>query len=392
MDNPSNCSRYPEYKSSGVEWLGNVPIHWNVTRLKRITHLLTEKTDRRSWPVALENIASWFGTFLETDADFSGEGVAFEAGDILFGKLRPYLAKVLLVDRPGEAVGDFHVMRLEPEATGRFVQYVLLNPGFISLVDGSTFGAKMPRASWDFMGGVEVSVPSRTEQTAIAALLDRETEKIDALVAEQEKLIALLKEKRQAVISHAVTKSLNPDAPMRPSGIEWLGDVPAHWNVVRIASLFREASDVGREDLPILSVSIHDGVSDKELEAEELDRKITRSDDRTKYKAVRPGDLAYNMMRAWQGGLERSLLTVRSALHTSLHGPSDWSALHSSSKYLGRRGQLKKCGDTPAALRISAFVCIGKSSRTSGSPFQVWPSRNLFLRRLQRRRTDSMNW
>ncbi|MDD3762399.1 MAG: restriction endonuclease subunit S [Nevskiales bacterium] len=144
--------------------------------------------------------------------------------------------------------------------------------------------------------------PSVEEQTAIAAFLDRETAKIDALVAEQEKLIALLKEKRQAVISHAVTKGLNPDAPMKPSGIEWLGDVPAHWEVTRLAALFREASDVGREDLPILSVSIHDGVSDKELDADEMDRKVTRSEDRSKYKAVHPGDLAYNMMRAWQGG------------------------------------------------------------------------------------------
>lgn len=89
---------------------------------------------------------------------------------------------------------------------------------------------------------------------------------------------------------------------MKPSGIEWLGDVPEHWVVTRMANIFREVTESGNDDLPILSVSIHHGVSDKEMDDEELDRKVTRSDDRSKYKRVAPGDLVYNMMRAWQGG------------------------------------------------------------------------------------------
>jgi type I restriction enzyme S subunit len=88
----------------------------------------------------------------------------------------------------------------------------------------------------------------------------------------------------------------------KPSGVEWLGDVPAHWEIFRMASLFRDVNEPGNDDLPVLSVSIHDGVSDKELDENEMDRKVTRSDDRSKYKSVMPGDLTYNMMRAWQGG------------------------------------------------------------------------------------------
>ena len=118
----------------------------------------------------------------------------------------------------------------------------------------------------------------------------------------QKRLIELLKEKRQAVISHAVTKGLDPNAPMKNSGVEWLGEVPEHWDVLRLGTLFREAADEGVDDLPILSVSIHHGVSDAELDEQELDRKVSRSEDRSKYKRVQPGDLAYNMMRAWQGG------------------------------------------------------------------------------------------
>ena len=226
--------RYPSYKDSGVEWLGEVPAHWEVKRLKHNLRLLTEKTDRRDHPVALENIEGWTGRFIPTETEFQGEGIAFDTGDILFGKLRPYLAKAYCAESSGEAVGDFHVMRPVARINSRFAQYQILNREFIAIVDGSTFGSKMPRASWEFVGGMVVTTPPLPEQTAIAAFLDRETAKIDELVAEQRRLMELLKEKRQAVISHAVTKGLNPDAPMKPSGIEWLGDVPAHWEVLVI--------------------------------------------------------------------------------------------------------------------------------------------------------------
>jgi type I restriction enzyme S subunit len=226
--------RYPEYKPSGVEWLGDVPGHWDVKRLKHNLRLLTQKTDRREHPIALENIESWSGHFVETETEFEGEGIAFERGDILFGKLRPYLAKAYLAEIAGEAVGDFHVMRPSKDVDGRFAQYQILNRDFIAIVDGSTFGAKMPRVSWDFLCNMALTTPPKTEQQTIAAFLDRETGKIDALIAEQQRLVELLAEKRQAVISHAVTKGLTPNVPMKDSGIIWLGEVPAHWEVRRL--------------------------------------------------------------------------------------------------------------------------------------------------------------
>src|SRR5215210_3541168 len=86
------------------------------------------------------------------------------------------------------------------------------------------------------------------------------------------------------------------------SGVEWLGEVPAHWEVMRLATVFREVIESGTDDLPVLSVSIHYGVSDREFDQDELDRKVSRSEDRSKYKQVTAGDVVYNMMRAWQGG------------------------------------------------------------------------------------------
>ena len=196
-------------KDSGVEWLGEVPEGWEVRRLKRNLYLLTEKTDRRDNPVALENIESWTGRFIRTETEFEGEGIAFEVGDILFGKLRPYLAKAFLADSSGEAVGDFHVMRPVTAIDSRFAQYQILNREFIAMVDGSTFGSKMPRASWEFVGGMMLTTPPHAEQTLIISFLDRETSKIDALIEKVQIAIDKLKEYRTALISAAVTGKID---------------------------------------------------------------------------------------------------------------------------------------------------------------------------------------
>ena len=223
--------RYAEYTDSGVEWLGKVPAHWSVAPLKRHFRLVTDRAITKRRAVALENIEGWSGRYIETEGEFQGDGTSFETDDLLFGKLRPYLAKVLLADFPGEAVGDFHVLRPSRNLCPRFAQYQMLQREFISVVDGSTFGSKMPRAGWETLGGMPFVVPNVSEQEQIVSFLNRETARIDALIAEQEMLLALLAEKRQATISHAVTRGLDPDAPMKDSGIAWLGEVPAHWNV-----------------------------------------------------------------------------------------------------------------------------------------------------------------
>lgn len=252
--------RYPQRKNSDVEWIGEVPSHWAMQPLKRHARLLTEKTDRRGHPVALENIESWTGRYVPTETEFEGEGVAFQAGDVLFGKLRPYLAKTLVAEAAGEAVGDFLVIRPSEASRSRFLAYQLRSREVISIIDGSTYGSKMPRASWEFVGSMPLALPPIGEQNSIVTFLDRETAKIDALVEEQRRLIELLKEKRQAVISQAVTKGLDRNVPMKASGVEWLGEVPAHWEVVRLKRVvvFQRGHDLpadARSDGPIPVVS-----------------------------------------------------------------------------------------------------------------------------------------
>lgn len=230
--------RYPDYKDSGIQWLGEVPKHWSILRLKHVLAQITDRASRRSNPIALENIEGWSGRYVETESDFSGEGVVFRAGDLLFGKLRPYLAKVYLSESPGEALGDFHVMRPCVDLAPKFAFHQLLQRQFISVVDGATYGAKMPRIGWEVMGNMPFLSPPISEQETIATFLDRETTHIDALIEEQKRLIELLKEKREAVISNAVTKGLDPNVPMTDSGVEWLGEVPVHWDILPIWMMF----------------------------------------------------------------------------------------------------------------------------------------------------------
>jgi type I restriction enzyme S subunit len=295
---------FPKYQSlrdSCVEWIGEVPSHWAVQPLKRHARLLTVKTDRRDHPVALENIESWTGRFVPTETEFEGEGVAFDAGDVLFGKLRPYLAKTLVAESSGEAVGDFLVMRPAEVANSRFVAYQLRSREVISIIDGSTFGSKMPRASWDFVGSMPTALPPPSEQAAIVTFLDRETAKIDALVEEQKRLIELLKEKRQAVISQAVTKGLE-NVPMKDSGVEWLGKVPAHWEVVPLMRLTQQdrpimygivlpGPDVG-DGVPILKGG---NVRPVRLRLEVLARTTAEIELPYARARLRSGDLVYSI-------------------------------------------------------------------------------------------------
>ncbi|HBT4964649.1 TPA: restriction endonuclease subunit S [Klebsiella quasipneumoniae] len=230
---------YPEYKDSGVEWLGAIPEDWSVTKLKYIADLLTAKsTNSDDLFVGLENISSGDGKYISKEENIAdGASVSFEKNDVLFGKLRPYLAKSWLATFSGVCSSEFLVLRtakLHP----KYLNYFSLTNEFIDQVNSSTYGSKMPRASWEFIGLLPVPTCSYSLSEKVAEFLDYETAKIDNLIEKQQQLIELLKEKRQAVISHAVTKGLNPDVPTKDSGVEWLGEVPGHWKIKRCKNLF----------------------------------------------------------------------------------------------------------------------------------------------------------
>ena len=251
---------YEKYKNSGVQWLGDVPKHWDVLPLGRVTlskcdgpfgsGLKSEHyTDRGVRVVRLQNIRS--GGFDSSDAAFIEEAYYREelgdhdvqSGDLLIAGLgddrnvvgRACVAPVDI--EPAMVKADCFRFRLNAQrALAHFIA-LQLTAGSSHDAGILSSGSTRSRISLSEMATRRVALPPIVEQIAIAAFLDRETAKVEALVEEQKRLIELLKEKRSAVISNAVTKGLDPSAPMKDTGSQWLGAVPEHWEVRRLTSL-----------------------------------------------------------------------------------------------------------------------------------------------------------
>ena len=244
--------RYPAYKDSGVEWLGEVPAGWVIKRLKHVCDAFPSNVDKKSYDgeqaVHLCNYTDvYYNDSIVRGMDLMAATATAEqitrftlrAGDTIITKDSETaddiaVAAYVVEDLPGVVCG-YHltVVRPTPAVSGAFVKRLFDSTFVKASVAVRASGLTRVGLSQYDIDNLELPLPPIAEQAHIAAFLDRETAKIDALMAEQERLIELLKEKRQAVISHAVTKGLNPDAPMKDSGIEWLGEVPAHWEIRR---------------------------------------------------------------------------------------------------------------------------------------------------------------
>ena len=303
---------YPEMKDSGIDWLGEIPAHWKMLRLKSsVTNVLeyaSETPREGDIVVALENVESWTGRVTHADlgSSFDSQLKRFQAGDVLYGKLRPYLAKVARSPVTGLCVGEFLVLRPRSRTyVGAYLEHLLRSKPLIDAVDSSTFGAKMPRASWQFMGAMPVARPPLSEQAEIVRVLRHADRHIRRYVRSKHKLIDLLKEQRQTVIQQAVTGQIDVRtgeryASYKSSGVDWLRNIPVHWEMVRNRRLFVQRNEIGFPDLPILEVSLKTGVRVREFE--KSGRKQTMSN-RGDYKRAVKGDIAYNMMRMWQGAV-----------------------------------------------------------------------------------------
>ena len=246
--------RYPKYKASGVEWLGEVPQHWEIGRVKHYFRTCsggTPNTSQQELYYADESGIPWVRTTdLQNDVLRSVEVFITEQAlsDTACAVLPPGTVMVAMYGGDGTvgkngllaipAAINQAVCGLLPSTTHqseyafRFMQFY--RPHWMIEAESSR---KDPNISQERVRNAVFPKPPLAEQTLIASFLDRETSKIDGLVGEQRRLIELLKEKRQAVISHAVTKGLNPHAPLKPSGIEWLGEIPEHWRIRKIKQL-----------------------------------------------------------------------------------------------------------------------------------------------------------
>ncbi|MCK9454842.1 restriction endonuclease subunit S [Sulfurimonas sp.] len=292
--------KYTSYKESGVEWLGEIPEHWEIKKLKFIANNKTIKSVESDFKIALENIESQTTKYIETqEIVFSEAGINFKKGDVLFGKLRPYLAKVYLAEKDGLCVNEFLVLESK-KIKSIFLKYMLVSYFCIEHINSSTYGTKMPRASWNFIGNSLIPLPSQDEQTKIASFLDEKTTQIDKAISQKEKLIELLKGRRQITINEAVTKGLAKDVELKDSGVEWIGEIPKHWEVSKLGTCLKPISIKNRPDLPLLSVTREQGVILRDVDDKDSNHNFI-PDDLSGYKMVEKGQFAMNKMKAWQG-------------------------------------------------------------------------------------------
>ncbi len=307
----SHYKPYPAYRDSGVEWIGQVPEHWEIARIKRRASIRTER--RSDVPadaiyVGLEDVEAESGQYKPTSGNSrqtedSTVGIFYEQ-DVLYGKLRPYLRKAIVAEMDGACSTEFLVLKTG-NTLPHWLQQWLLTPDVTQQIEAGCEGAKMPRADWEHVGSIEMPTASHEEQIQVISAVDRETARIDALITKKTRFIELLKEKRQALITHAVTKGLDPDVKMKDSGAKWLGDIPEHWDFVPSNSLFPESKERAWTEDEHLSATQKYGVIPlaeyERLEERQVTHAVKNLDQR---KHAEVGDFVISM-RSFEGGIER---------------------------------------------------------------------------------------
>ncbi|MGE8573093.1 MAG: restriction endonuclease subunit S [Acinetobacter amyesii] len=298
---------YAEYKDSGVEWLGKIPSSWQVKKLKYLSKVTTGSKDTVN---AVEDGKYPFFVRSQTVERINSIGADCEAvltaGDgVGVGKVYHYYKGKFDFHQRVYMLYDFGAV------TGRFVYYYLSSNFYKVALEGNAKSTVDSLRLPQFLN-FEFSVPTVAEQNYIVDFLDYETAKIDSLIEKQQQLIELLKEKRQAVISHAVTKGLDPNVPMKDSGVEWLGNVPEHWEISRLKhildmpmrnGLFKKKDQFGSGSLLVNVTDLF--VENNFINTDNLESVQTTFDERKAYK-VNYGDLFFVRSSLKLEGIGRS--------------------------------------------------------------------------------------
>lgn len=299
---------YPEYKESGLPWLGRVPGHWGVVPnrglfcrrkvLVRERHQNYQLLSLTKTGVIVRDISTGKGKF---SADM-GTSQEVRPGDLVFCLFDvPETPRTVGLSRHlGMITGAYTVFECPNPKLAEYIELFyramddrkLLSPLYSGLRNtippGRFLGTKSPQ-------------PPPTEQAAIVRFVDWANGRLERTIRAKRQVIALLTEQKQVIIHRAVTRGLDPSVPLKPSGIPWLGDIPQHWGIVRNLALFSHRVDQGIPGLPVLQVSLRSGITEEGLDQFGRPKRLIA--DHTKYKLVRKHDLAYNTMRMWQGAV-----------------------------------------------------------------------------------------
>ncbi len=303
--NNQNPKPYPAYKPSGIPWLGDIPAHWEVVKSKS---LFKEIIDKNHPKETLLSVTQENGVLPRTDSEIRvwnpGDDVTgyklILPGDFVIS-LRSFQGGIELSNVKGIVSPAYIVLRRKLDIIDGYYKYWLKSKLFISVLSVFTTGIRQGKTiSYDDFKEIPSLVPPLPEQQAIAAYLDGETARLDAVIAAYRRLLALLDEKRRALITHAVTRGLNPTVPLKPSGIPWLGDIPAHWIFDRAKFIFRKMSRPTREEDDVVT-AFRDGTVT--LRSNRRTEGFTFSIKEIGYQGVRKGDLVIHQMDGFAGAI-----------------------------------------------------------------------------------------
>lgn len=267
------------YTPSGVMLLRSQNVHFEGLRLDDVVHI-DESMD--------EDMAS----------------TRVQPNDVLLNITGASIGRCTVVPRVFEAANvNQHVCIIRPKTQRllpAFLNLVLQSPTIQNEIRFGENGSSREGLNFEQVGAFEIPLPPMPEQVTCVEQAQASVQRVEYLIDEKQDLLTLLAEKRRALIAHAVTRGLNPDVPMRDSGIDWLGEIPVHWQVSRIAWLFAERDERGRPDLPLLEVSIHGGVRLREFSDDRIEQTAA---DPNSYKVAIQSDICFNKMRMWQGAV-----------------------------------------------------------------------------------------
>lgn len=290
-------------KDSGVEWIGEIPEDWEVEKLKYIGASKNETAIYKKGErfIGLEHVDSFNGNIIGQDVDYDEcETPIFEKGDFLFSKLRPYLAKGFLAEQRGFCTSELIRIKFNEEQYNKYYKYLLLSHKFIDFVNSMTYGVKMPRTSWREVREQILTVPPIQEQVIIANHLDEKCGSINDDIAIIENQLSVLEAYKKSVITEAVTKGLDKNAEMKDSGIEWIGEIPEHWNVVRGKYVLNLLSKPIRETDEVITC-FRDG--EVTLRSNRREDGFTMADKEFGYQGIDIGDLVVHGMDGFAGAI-----------------------------------------------------------------------------------------
>ena len=302
--------RYNEYKDSGVQWLGEIPSHWEVKRLKYLVSCNDESLTNTEDPnleinyVEIGDVNNVKGITNVTKYRFedapSRARRKTRKDDVIVSTVRTYLKAIAKIPENDIIVSTGFAVLKAKDVNTSYLAFCCMSNIFVDSVVAESKGTSYPAITALELLNLYLPVPPLPEQQAIATYLDTATAKIDEAIAQQQKMIDLLNERKQIVINNAVTKGLNPDAPMKDSGVDWIGEIPESWIVRRGKFLFdivNEYSTTGEEEL--LTVSDRTGITPRSM------KNVTMfmAESLVGYKKCKVGDICSNIMWMWHGAV-----------------------------------------------------------------------------------------